>query len=55
LGHLKPSVAYRTEEIDVDNLMINVMAIADEVDSQLAQAMASYMTEANRDAQTIEA
>jgi hypothetical protein len=28
-------------------LLVDVMAIADEVDSQLAQAMTSYITEAN--------
>jgi hypothetical protein len=31
------------------------MAIADEVDSQLAQAMKSYITEAKLDAEPIEA
>jgi hypothetical protein len=32
-----------------------VMAIADEVDSQLGQAMTSYISEAKADAQPIEA
>lgn len=31
-------------------LLLDIMAIADEVDSQLAQAMTSYISEANRDA-----
>ncbi len=31
-------------------LLIGVMAIADEVDSQLAQAMTSYISEAKTDA-----
>ena len=38
LQHAKPA-----------ELLLDVMAIADEVDSQLAQAMASYISEANRD------
>ena len=41
--------------VDTKHLMGDVMAIADEVDSQLAQAMTSYLFEANRDAQEIEA
>ena len=36
-------------------LLIHVMAIADEVDSQLAQGMKSYISEAKRDARPIEA
>jgi hypothetical protein len=36
-------------------LLIYVMSIADEVDSQLAQAMKSYITEAKLDAEPIEA
>jgi hypothetical protein len=43
------------EAMDTSDLLVDVMAIADEVDSQLAQAMTSYITEANRDAQAIEA
>jgi hypothetical protein len=39
--------------VDSDDLMADVMAIADEVDSQLAQAMTSYISEANRDDQAI--
>jgi hypothetical protein len=35
------------------DLLLDVMAIADEVDSQLAQAMASYISEANRDSKAI--
>jgi len=34
-------------------LLLDVMAIADEVDSQLAQAMTSYISEANRDSSPI--
>jgi DNA-binding response OmpR family regulator len=34
-------------------LLVGVMAIADEVDSQLAQAMAGYVTESNIDAQPV--
>jgi hypothetical protein len=34
-------------------LLLDVMAIADEVDSQLAQAMTSYINEANRDSSPI--
>jgi len=36
-------------------LQLHVMAIADEVDSQLAQAMTSYISEAGIDAKPIEA
>lgn len=43
------------ETMDTKDLMGDVMAIADEVDSQLAQAMTSYLFEANRDNQAIEA
>jgi hypothetical protein len=43
------------EAMDARDLMGDVMAIADEVDSQLAQAMTSYLFEANRDNQAIEA
>jgi hypothetical protein len=41
------------ERMETHDLMTHVMAIADEIDSQLAQAMTSYITEANRDAQAI--
>jgi len=37
------------ETMDMSDLMADIMAIADEVDSQLAQAMTSYISEANRD------
>jgi hypothetical protein len=40
--------------MDTSDLLADVMAIADEVDSQLAQAMTSYISEVNKDAQTIE-
>jgi len=33
--------------VDFSLLLLAVMAIADEVDSQLAQAMTSYVAEAN--------
>lgn len=36
-------------------LLLDIMAIADEVDSQLAQAMASYIAEAVSDAEPIKA
>jgi hypothetical protein len=35
--------------VDFSLLLVGVMAIADEVDSQLAQAMASYIPEAKHD------
>ena len=38
-----------------DELLLDVMAIADEVDSQLAQAMTSYIAEANQDSKLLEA
>jgi DNA-binding response OmpR family regulator len=41
-------------KVDFSVLLVNVMAIADEVDSQLAQAMLSYISEANADALPIE-
>lgn len=43
------------EDTESGVLLLYVMAIADEVDSQLAQAMSSYITEANTDARPIEA
>jgi hypothetical protein len=43
------------DRIDVKVLLGDVMEIADEVDSQLAQAMSSYMFEANIDGEQIEA
>jgi hypothetical protein len=43
------------EDTKPNVLLIYVMAIADEVDSQLAQAMKSYISEAKLDAQPIEA
>jgi hypothetical protein len=36
-----------------DELLPDVMAIANEVDSQLAQAMTSYISEANQDSKPI--
>jgi hypothetical protein len=38
------------QKVDYSVLLVGVMAIADEVDSQLAQAMASYISEAKLDA-----
>ena len=35
------------QKVDFSLLLLDVMAIADEVDSQLAQAMTSYIAEAN--------
>jgi len=43
------------EDTESGVLLLYVMAIADEVDSQLAQAMTSYLTQANKDAKPIEA
>jgi hypothetical protein len=37
-----------------DELLLDVMAIADEVDSQLAQAMTSYISGPNQDSRTIQ-
>jgi hypothetical protein len=35
------------QTVDFSRLLVDVMAIADEVDSQLAQAMTSYIAEAS--------
>jgi hypothetical protein len=43
------------DRIDVKVLLGDVTEIADEVDSQLAQAMSSYMFEANMDGEQIDA
>jgi hypothetical protein len=43
------------EDTEPGVLLLYVMVIADEVDSQLAQAMSSYVTEADHDAKPIEA
>jgi hypothetical protein len=43
------------DELDSRVVLEDVMIIADEVDSQLAQAMSSYIFEAKKDAQPIEA
>jgi hypothetical protein len=40
-------------DVDFSVLMVDVMAIADEVDSQLAQAMTSYIYEANVDEEPV--
>ena len=42
-------------DLDLSVVLVDVMTIADEVDSQLAQSMASYMFEASRDTEPIEA
>ena len=42
-------------DLDLSIVLTDVMTIADEVDSQLAQSMASYMFEASRDTEPIEA
>jgi hypothetical protein len=42
-------------KVDFSQLLVGVMAIADEVDSQLAQAMASYITESKTDALPVKA
>ena len=57
----KPVVSSRllVEEIvsrvDFNCLLGDVMAIADEVDSQLAQQMASYITESKKDGKEVAA
>jgi hypothetical protein len=43
------------EDTESGVLLLHVMAIADEVDSQLAQAMTSYISEANRDGEPVAA
>jgi hypothetical protein len=43
------------EDTEPGVLLLYVMAIADEVDSQLAQAMSSYISEAKHDSQPVEA
>ena len=42
-------------KVDSSVLLLDVMSIADEVDSQLAQAMSSYISEARADAAPIDA
>jgi hypothetical protein len=42
-------------KVDFSLLLLSVMSIADEVDSQLAQAMASYISEAKSDDRPTEA
>ncbi len=42
-------------KVDFSLLLLDVMAIADEVDSQLAQAMASYVTESKNDKMPVNA
>jgi hypothetical protein len=42
------------EKLDASVLLVDVMAIADEVDSQLAQAMASYLALAEEDEKPVE-
>jgi hypothetical protein len=43
------------KKLDLGVVLTDVMTIADEVDSQLAQAMSSYMFEATRDDEPVEA
>ncbi|MGA1982143.1 MAG: response regulator [Acidobacteriaceae bacterium] len=43
------------KRIDFSVLLVGVMAIADEVDSQLAQQMASYITESSNEVESIDA
>jgi hypothetical protein len=43
------------EQMDFKVVMMDVMTIADEVDSQLSKAIASYMFEANIDVDPVEA
>jgi hypothetical protein len=42
------------EKLDGSVLLVDVMAIADEVDSQLAQAMVSYLALAEEDEKPVE-
>ena len=42
------------EKLDASVLLVDVMAIADEVDSQLAQAMVSYLALAEEDEKPVE-
>jgi len=42
-------------KIDFSLLLVGIMSIADEVDSQLAQQMASYFSESNSDAMPVQA
>ncbi len=51
---------FQTQQIHVEDtkanvLLMYIMAIADEVDSQLTQAMKSYICEANLDTHPMEA
>ena len=39
------------QKVDFSQLLLDVMVIADEVDSQLAQAMTSYLAEAELNVQ----
>ena len=41
------------DRVNFSSLLVSVMAIADEVDSQLAQAMSSYVIESQVDALAI--
>jgi hypothetical protein len=41
------TLQYQRENLDMNIVMLDVMEIADEIDSQLAQAMASYIFEAD--------
>jgi len=41
------TLQHNLQKVDFSLLLLDVMIIADEVDSQLAQAMSSYIAEAN--------
>jgi len=41
------TLQHNLQKVDFSLLLLDVMIIADEVDSQLAQAMTSYIAEAN--------
>jgi hypothetical protein len=49
------TLQHNLASIDFSVLLIGVMTIADEIDSQLSQAMASYITESVSDALPVEA
>jgi hypothetical protein len=49
-GQHLPDIAEQSTSSEFSLLLIGVMAIADEVDSQLAQAMVAYVDKSNVDA-----
>jgi len=45
----------RAERLNTSELLLDIMTIADEIDSQLAQAMTGYIKEAHKDGEEIAA